>query len=459
MALKTKEIIDTLLKEDIIHIEKELGNKSNSRQLTIFSYLTSHNTIDKEELFLIAFGEKYTAQKDYLLRNEIRIQNKFLEEFILKKELLKTEHDWICKKLLLNYYLKNKSTKLFEEEWNDCFKKINPAENLQQYFDLIILKINFHSNTSEVTAENYTAYIQLLHEAAPYIDNLSMDIQFEFYKYYHFANRILFSITQNKEKIKHSNVSYNKDLTTLFASTQIKYYKGKQYDTDLSFEEKIVVFHKLIALLEGSPLEQLLIYNNLGVEYFIRQDFENAFENYFAAYTIITQNNITINNTNAGILLNLISAAVSIHKYQAAIDIYLAHKDSLSTQTKFIHNLERIIAIAYLSIGAFEKAFEFMPPNINERGKNEYYYYRAIYALGYLLNSEFDLAMREAENAYRALKAKPFENGDFEKLFLGIKHLINFKLAKTNKKDQILAYLDQENNIGFHIKSLINSIL
>lgn len=215
----------------------------------------------------------------------------------------------------------------------------------------------------------------------------------------------------------------------------------------------------MIALLEGSPLEQLLIYNNLGVEYFIRQDFENAFENYFAAYTIITQNNITINNTNAGILLNLISAAVSIHKYQAAIDIYLAHKDSLSTQTKFIHNLERIIAIAYLSIGAFEKAFEFMPPNINERGKNEYYYYRAIYALGYLLNSEFDLAMREAENAYRALKAKPFENGDFEKLFLGIKHLINFKLAKTNKKDQILAYLDQENNIGFHIKSLINSIL
>jgi len=457
--LKTKLLIQTFNNKELLSIEKTLASQKNAQLLPAFIWLKENDVYDKEKLFKQVYQEDYTTKKDYLIRNEIRNLNNFLKEFIVKKEILNIKHDWLAKKILLEYYLNHKQTKLFEEEWDEIFKKLNPEEDLQIYFELILLKMRLFTNFKPITENEYLPLLSLLENSKKYIDNFSMQTQFEFLKYYTYTHRILFSITHQEREKQEQNVIYNKSLESLLSSTQLKHYQALQYDINLPFEEKVEVFLKILELLEGKELEQIPIYNNLGVEYFIRSDFEKAYHYYSIIKSIIKEKNIQLDNRLLNSFQNYISSAVSIGKYDEAIQFYKDNEEVLNTLTNIIHNIQRVVAIAYLFTNKTKEAFEFMPQNINERGKHEYYYYRAVYTLGFLLDKEYDLAAREAENCYRALKANPFIDGDFEKLFLALKHLVNYKAGGNQKQKQIIEYLDQENHVGFYIKKLILSIL
>lgn len=457
--MKTKQLIQTFTDKELMSIEKALLTQKNAQLLPIFSWLKKHEEYEKEILFEFVYKETYSTKKDYLLRNEIRNLNTFLKEYIVRKEIFNEKNDWLSKKILLEYYLNSKQVKLFEEEWDEIYKKLNREENLQQYFELIQLKVTYHSNHKPVKENEYLPLVELLEEAKTYMDNLSMQMQFEFYRHYAFAHRVLYSITHIEREKQVQKVTYSGDIDNLFKSTQLKHYLVQQYDIHIPFEEKIELFKKILLLLEGKEIEQIPIYNNLGVEYFIRGDFENAYKYYSIITKIIKENDVQLNNRLLHPLLNYISSAVSIGKYDEAIQFYIENEKTLSTLTNIFHNIQRLIALAYLFSNKTKEAFDFMPQNINERGKHEYYYYRAVYTLGYLLDKDYDLAARESENCYRALKANPFTEGDFEKLFLALKHLVDYKTGKIQKKNQILEYLEQENYVGFHIKKLITNIL
>jgi hypothetical protein len=456
--LKSQHLLQSLLKEDLLILEKSLVDQKKTKLLSVFQWLKDNEDYDKQSLFSFVYGEEYQANKDYLLRNDIRNLNNFLKEYIVKKEILKPENDWIQRKLLLQYYINTKQKKLFEEEWEEAFKKLDKETEHLAYFELIQLKKNAIVEFQEVTEANFSSYIKLLENSIPNIDNLSMDVQFELLFNYEFASRVLYSITNNKREKKNFEVKYGNDFNNLAKSTQIKYYKAKQYDVHLAFEEKEQIFTKLLTLLEGQASEQILIYNNFGVEYFIRSDFENARHYYYMAFELIREHNFPVDSRLLYTLQNLISASVAIEKFEEAIEIFTVYQDKFINTPKTIETVSWIIALAYLFRGKTKEATELMNYNFKEKGQIAYYF-RAVCTLGYIINKEFDLAEREAENCYRALKATPLEHGEFEKLFLALKHLIDYKNGKIQKKEQILNYLNQENNIGFHVKKLITSLL
>lgn len=453
--MKTLELISILSPKELKALDIDLEQKSKTTTHKALQFCAQQTAIDKTDFFKCLFDKPYSVAKDYLLRNEIRLLNQAIEDFIVRQAIQKKENDWWNKKLLLQHYLSKNNTKLFDEEWQQCYKKAT-AEGLHFFlFELLCLRAQFVSQHLSVNETNYTELYTTLAEASTAMDNLSMDIQYTYRVYLTFAQRTLFGLTAKKTATPASAVQYTGDVFQLERSAVINFCKGRIYDLDLAFEEKQFFYQQLIKLYADEPQNLAIAYGNLGVEYFVRSDFQHAFHNYNAAYDIVQKNNIPFDAKLKGVLFNLISSAVSIGELDKAIAIFNEHKAVWETQSHLIHNLQRIIAIAYLAKGEYNNAFEFMPHNINERGKNEYYYYRAVYALGYLLSGDFELALRETENAYRALRTNPFEEGDFEKLFLAIKHFIKYKADKKGKKSTIIDYLDQEKHIGFHLKELI----
>jgi hypothetical protein len=453
--MKTLELIHSLAPTGLKILEQELEQQGKATVLITLRYFLQHDSIVKEDLFLQLFEKKYTAAKDYLLRNQIRLLNNAIEEFIVKQEIQQKENEWLAQKLLLEFYLRKGNAKLFDEEWQQCYKKAQSGSNNLFLFELLKLRARYVSELLSVNEQHYTALYNTMVNAAAAIDNLSMNVQYEYRVYLGFVRRNLQALNVKQTAVPESAVRYAGDVFKLDEATVMNYCKGRTYEPDLAFEDKLVFYKQLIALYASDAKNLALAYGNLGVEYFVRSDFKQAFANYYEAYCILRDNNIAYDAKLKGVLFNLISSAVSIGEYQKAIAIYNTHKKTVETQSQLIHNLQRIVAIAYLSVGDYKAAFDCMPNDINERGKNEYYYYRAVYAMGFLLSKDYTLAVRETENAYRALRANPFENGDYEKLFLAIKHLIKYKMEKKGSKATILTYLDAEKNIGFHLKDLI----
>lgn len=456
--MKTVELLKLLQKQEISTIADELKLKENYRLSELLICISGSDSFTKEDLFFAVYKSAYTAEKDYLLRNEIRLLNKYIETYIVKREIEKHDKDLIHDIILLNYFIDTKQINLFEETWNAAYKKAIKEILLYPILELLSLKVKFISLFEEMNEKNYRIMYDMLKENILRIDNLSMDVQFRHLKLLNYTSRILSNLTQKSEEKPDFLVNYKSGLDNLLSSVQIKYYQAKQYETDMSFDEKINTYHKILALLSDNPVAQFPILNNLGVEYFVRSDFKAAYTYFYKNYELIKKHKIPLDNIVLSYFLNFISTAVSVGEYKVAIKVFYEFEEKLEKVHNF-HNIQRIVAIAYLFLRDSKNAFRCMPDNLNEREKNEYYYYRAIYALGYILEKQYDMADREADNAYRALKATPFKDGEYEKLFLAIKHLINYKTGKHTKKDLILEHISKESKIGFHLISLINNIL
>ncbi len=452
--MKTLELIQCLVPDEIEKLESELTQQNTHNTVIALRHCLQHTGINKEELFPQLFDKPYTAGKDYLLRNQLRLLNKAIENFIVKHEMPQLDNGPSAQQVLLGFYLKKGKVKLFEDEWQPCYKRALSASDSLLLFHLLKLRTQYVSELLPVSEPHYTALYSLLINTTVAIDTLPLVLQYEYRVYVAFVRRTLHALNV-KGVAPVPVVNYTGDVFKLDEPTVINYCKWQIYEPGLTFEEKLPFYRQLITLYASDAKNLAIAYGNLGVEYFVRSDFELAYKNYYEAYCIVQDNNMPYEAKLKGVLFNLVSSAVSIGQYNKAIAIYNKHQQLFDTQTQMKHNLQRIVAIAYLSVGDYNAAFDCMPNDINERGKNEYYYYRAVYAMGFLLSEDYSLAVRETENAYRALRANPFEGGDYEKLFLAIKHLIKYKLDKKGSKATITQYLDAEKNIGFHLKELI----
>ena len=73
--MKTLDLVNVIDKKDIKFFRKHLADKKMSKTLALFETLYYNAETSKEELFVVLFRKKYTSEKDYLLRNEIRLLN------------------------------------------------------------------------------------------------------------------------------------------------------------------------------------------------------------------------------------------------------------------------------------------------------------------------------------------------------------------------------------------------
>lgn len=138
--MKTLELVNVIEEKDVKHFWKHLSNKKNGRTLVLFETLYYNSEITKEELFVVLFRKKYHAEKDYLLRNELRLLNVELENYIATSQLLNEENNFYKRYLILKKLKTGKEKNLFEKEWNECFNEALSAQRELEQCILLLLK-------------------------------------------------------------------------------------------------------------------------------------------------------------------------------------------------------------------------------------------------------------------------------------------------------------------------------
>lgn len=137
---KTILLINTLNKKSINALLSD-KNIIDSQKLLLNCCLKliKSKSLEKEELFELFYKEKYSPEKDFLIRNDLRKLNETLESFIaLEYAKVEIEKDYYTKKRLLCLHLfKTKEYDLLEKELNAVFIKIDENEDYQNYFQFI----------------------------------------------------------------------------------------------------------------------------------------------------------------------------------------------------------------------------------------------------------------------------------------------------------------------------------
>ncbi len=91
--MKTLHLIRCLTAKERKTFGKAVNKHKRGSLGKLYKALVKHNsgdTPDKSQLFRSTFGEEYTPAKDYLLRNELRLLNNELSDFLVNSELQTT---------------------------------------------------------------------------------------------------------------------------------------------------------------------------------------------------------------------------------------------------------------------------------------------------------------------------------------------------------------------------------
>ena len=103
---KTSILLKLLSTSEFDLLQTELEKSKNKRQVRLINALkkTDENALDKEFIYKQTYKEKYSKEKDYLLRNDLRKLNKLIVDFI--KQNLIHENKSIDYFLFLLIFLK-----------------------------------------------------------------------------------------------------------------------------------------------------------------------------------------------------------------------------------------------------------------------------------------------------------------------------------------------------------------
>lgn len=394
--------------------------------------------LDKELAFIQVFGKKYTADNDYLWRNELRLLLDMIEEYaamkMMRAEMARSE------RLRASYFLRY----LIEK-------------NL---FSLIPSESDRLKETS-LKAYDYSTVVSICGLMNPFLGNFSWnDISMQERLA---ANAELYKEASCRQFLQ----TFRKAQISITASQLFRQkgeFKVQQPEDDIdahftAFEDPYSRFLTLRMETFGTPenmdpekyrlclahlaqypdipehdKESFLLLNNLSGYYFFRHEYEQAFQ-YNAELIKLVDALEPVYGIAA--VYNYMSNLAHLERYDEALAT--VHKyDSLIRQ--FPNQAERfayIEASCYALKGDREAFNASLPRQFDELSKLIQYHYRFLTALSHFLDRDYALAITEAVNIERSIKAlKSDKLNYYDEIVSASEHLSAFfELYQEYKMD------------------------
>ena len=358
--MKTAQLIKQLCPTDIREIKKLMVECDKKRLVVLLDEISNNENESKEYLFKKVFKKQYTENKDYLLRNELRLLNEIIEDFIVTQDIQKDNNKFYKQRILLQKYLENDSKELFLQLYKEAFENIKDHVFSKQLEDLLDLKSKWHAKNfpywSEQNFEFYKEYMAYKDR----IYNYCLQI---YYKYNSKINIASYNIELNQSKDKIKKQIGNKEFVEneilphipfkdLEPYTIAIYYDGKSCNMNYSTLQRVEHLKQAVVYLKESPEYVFGFYERLAHFYLHDlKDLTNLYHYRKEAYLLFLN---LIDKPQAiyhtGAISKYIIACIYTKKHEEAINAFEKHLTFLEKNCREITNLKLIIIVAYIML-------------------------------------------------------------------------------------------------------------
>lgn len=389
----------------------EAGRESRSGRLA--ALLRRHKGVpSKDEIFQRVFDQKYIADRDYLLRNELSLLRRKLEARITAGMALPVALDkpYFIPLGMSRWCMENQ---LNEEALHYAEKALELAEEAGDWPALLgILKmVLLLSPYSKTGHDERLEYMQRLAEKHRYYLRQLVGEEVRYADFMQAARR------QFSAQLRRTQLDFALSETVYFhpddaPSPVAEYYRCKALGFSASGREAVAHFRAALQNLdprwEAWMLRQewLTCMSAIARELSLLGEWEEA-EQVFRE--TLTHPGLPMYSGRRSLQINYCTTLVKLKKYKAAIDI-LEAMSSEDLEPVVEERLFTLKTICYVFYEDPERIRSILPKDLGAYDLSLRIYYRLLYTMYYLVKGDTELAEREIVNmaSARGLEQTPY---------------------------------------------------
>lgn len=409
---KTTQLLSALSPKELNVLKNTIKNLKRQKvfNLCVKQYKQSQK-ICKIKLFKQLYATEelvYSKTTDYLIRNELRLLNNILVNFIVNEQFKSKnkEHYYLKKKLFIQSLLKRNAVDLAEKELAEVFARIEQKSDYPAFYDFFLLWTQLQ-NKKFVYDEHYFQTIQQMYKKG--FQNWFHEINYKTKKlevFFAFIERTRFQmdneITAFSNKIKQIDLTLNeKESPALlyFLKYKIKGIESFGKEKIYYSEKALELLPNLKSIFVDKVAEEYALTQSLGVEYMLLGNYEKADKHVSAVLKL--ENKISKDFFVKG-LYNCISIKIYLKNYKESIAIYEKHFDVIKS-TNLLPFFRNITTMGYVLLGNIDQAVKNNIIISSSVSFENNVYSRLNLAIIYCIQNNYYLCFNELENVLQSI--------------------------------------------------------
>lgn len=396
------------------YLRKQNKTKSYQTCKVLVKLLEKKNgNFTKEDVFYGIYKYEYAAKFDYLLRNDFRILSREIEEFIGSNNVF----PMVGQLRMLTYLsvlLRTGDSAFFEKEYQAKAPQItNPY--LREWLEKIYYDFSFKN--LQLKDKFLLDYKQKLHEHRDNVLKNSAVKLAELSAKQAFINKQLELLGVNGYQEEPS--FFGIDLEDPGNAPTIQYLVLKSATYSKSGPEAIQSLEVCSSMLNNyehaylvKDFETIWVLSNLGFHYYLSGDFVKAAGYFEKAYTepMIGQYELRGN-----ILFNYLSALLKKADFEKADTVMERYKKDWQAEDRLRCRFLFQRVLIHMALKRNKDAKQLLVTMSVPESSYDYYYFRTLLVLIFILNDEYERAVMELRN-YKQIRFALEELGQFHKM-------------------------------------------
>lgn len=432
-APKVLQVLKSMSREEIAEMDAIMARQKKSSLKKLYKLLSKTapdqiDRLDKELAFIQVFGKKYTAESDYLWRNELRLLMDIIEHYAAEKVMrAELEHsERLRSTYFLRYLIDKKLFSLIPSE-SDRLKemaaKAYDYNTVQTVCDLMNPLFGNFAWNDIAMQERLAANAETHRDAAchSFLHNFRK-AQISRTASQLFRHRGEFKVRLPEADVDAHFTAYE-DPYSEYLTLRMETFSTPEYmDPD---KYRRCLDH--LAQYPGIPdhiKESFLLLNNLSGYYFFRHEYEEAFRYNTELIKIIDKLDPVY---GIAAVINYASNLAHLERYDEALTALRKYDPLIRQFPMQMERLAYIEASCYALKGDREAFNATLPRQFDDLSKIMQYHYRFLIALSHFLDKDYALAISEATNIERSIKAlKTDKLNYYDEIVTASEHMSRF---------------------------------
>lgn len=412
--MKTLYLINNLSKREAEQFKAQLKTHKRNTLLELFNVLQKHKEDEAEPeaalMYEKIFKEKYSTAKNYLLRNELRLLNTELYNFIILSETEKKlaqdspEHHLMLLKRLVD----NNQIDAFNREYKALEDYCRKHSRYDILFDIQSMRVVKQIPKSSSSLDNLLYNIEQLNQASNDMLNYATLKFMRAQSSVQSINNMYLERIAPEKKVVPPALPFTSRLPKVIEDYLNKRFtaftlkgndKIKLLTETVEYRQKHEAIRNLDWLL---PLEEMYLLFHIGTEYYLNNNLKKAIV-YFDKCMEIPK--IGDNPDSSVVVSNYILVLITQSEYKKAWELLNKYESLL--KYPLVHN-RMVIARANILLltQQYSKLLKQLPVVFQNFTDTERYYLSILYLIAYYKTGDTNLYKRELRNLEAMFKYK-----------------------------------------------------